>query len=204
MEHSVKYTLTDGTEYEVKYDDQTPAPFEAASPQMHYLVFENGALKLETWHHALPGGLTEEEFRSVIVIGAFFSCMQRGLNEYDRIAEMRTSDNPAMVQLAGLITPHMRLRDEHIEWAKSIIERQHDVELAVKIMQDAEVERFSRQLETAAETNEAALSRLGEEDEEDYVRPAVSKVRQFWLTYYPAIIWSLLVVFGVGIYMLVV
>lgn len=146
MEHTITYTVDDGTIYEFQYDNETP-PAEPGRPaQMHYLVFEDGTLKLETWHHALPGDLTEDEFRSTVVLGAFFNCLGRTMQEVEQKEQLEASPIHAYQQLATLIEPHMRIRDEHVEWVRSVMDKHHDAELYVKLAQDAQVERFAREL----------------------------------------------------------
>lgn len=191
MDHTITYTVDDGTTYRFQYDNETQPPEPGRPAQMHYLVFEDGTLKLETWHHALPEGLTEDDFRSTVVLGAFFNCLGRTMQEIDSKAELEASPIHAYKQLATLIDPHMRIRDEHVEWVRSVMERHHDAELYVKLAQDAQVEQFARELDAEGVEPKDVPS---EEDEDDYVRPAHSKARQFLATYYPAIAWSALVV----------
>lgn len=204
MEHSVTFTVEDGTEYRLTYDNETNG-----GEQMHYLLHENGVLKLECSHHAIPGDLTEEEFKSVIVPMSFLNCLGKNIEAKHVKAMAEASGDTRAMTLAQLIRPHVALEQDQEEYVESIAARGHSVELYVQLVQELEVERFARQLnaEPANATyvlpNE--LAGRGTEDEEDYVRPAVAtKVRQFWLTYWPAIVWSLVVVGGVGAYLLVV
>lgn len=146
MEHTITYTVDDGTTYRFQYDNETLPPEPGRPAQMHYLVFEDGLLKLETWHHALPGDLTEDDFRSTVVLGAFFNCLGRTMREIEQKEQLESSPIHAYKQLATLIDPHMRIRGEQAEWVRTVMERHHDAELYVKLAQDAEVERFARQL----------------------------------------------------------
>ena len=189
MQHTVSYATDDGTTYRFQYDNETQPPEPGRPAQMHYLVFEDGTLKLETWHHALPGDLTEDEFRSTTVLGAFFNCLGRTMQEIEQKDMLGSSEVHAYQQLATLINPHMRIRDEHVEWVRSVMDRHHDAELYVSLARDAQVEQFAREL-NAGSSEEPDLT----EDEEDYVRPAHGKVRRFFGTYYPAILWSATVV----------
>jgi hypothetical protein len=209
MQHTVSYATEDGTTYRFQYDNETAPPEPGRPAQMHYLVFEDGTLKLEAWHHALPSDLTEDEFRSTVVLGAFFNCLGRTMNEIEQKEQLVSSPVHAYQQLATLINPHMRIRDEHVEWVKSVMERHHDAELYVKLVQDAQVEQFAREL-NAGDSEEPDLTdfvevgRPVEEDDEDYVRPAHGKVRRFLGTYYPAIIWSVVFVSLVVAYVLTI
>lgn len=142
MQHTVEYTLDDGTKYRVQYDNET-----GDGGQMHYLVWENDVLKLEVNHHRLPEGLTEEMFKSTVVVGAFWNCFSRALQEHRQQAEMAEAGG-AYARLANLVTPHMTLRPEHIAWADTLLDRGHDVELLVKVLEDGQVERFAQQLDT--------------------------------------------------------
>lgn len=142
MQHTVEYTVDDGTTYRVQYDNET-----GDGEQMHYLVWENDVLKLEVNHHRLPEGLTEEMFKSTVVIGSFWNCFSRALQEHKQKALM-AEEGGAYARLANLVTPHMTLRPEHISWADTLMDRGHDVELLIKVVEDAQVERFAQQLDT--------------------------------------------------------
>lgn len=185
MQHTVEYTVEDGTKYRVQYDNET-----GDGEQMHYLVWEDDVLKLEVNHHRLPDGLTEEMFKSTVVIGAFWNCFSRALQEHKQKAEM-AEEGGAYARLANLISPHMTLRPEHLAWADTLISRGHDIELLVKVAEDAQVEQFARQLEG------------GPVEVEVHESQPVG-VRQFIDTYYPAITFAVAVVLVVVGYMLLV
>jgi len=111
VEHSVTYLVEDGTEYRLTYDNET-----GDGTQMHYLMHENGVLKLECTHHALPQGLLDEElFKSSIVPGAFFNCLGRAMQEYEHMRELVDTGSKALVRLAGMMQPHITLTCEQQE-----------------------------------------------------------------------------------------
>lgn len=170
MEHSVTFTVKDGTEYRLTYDNET-----GDRKQMHYLLHENGVLRLECSHHAVPGDLTEDEFKSSVVPIAFLNCLGRTLRDMAVKQFAEESGDEFAKELATLVRPHVTLDQAQMEYVNSIATRGHSVQLFVQLNQELEVERFSRQLNAAAEDNGPALERLGEEDEEDYVRPAYGK-----------------------------
>lgn len=190
MEHSTSFTTKDGTEYKLTYDNET-----GDGTRMHYLLHEDGVLKLECSHHAVPGGLTEDEFKSAIVPLSFLNCLGRTLQDL-MVKEMaERSGDPMAAELAKLITPHVSLEPDQVEYVHSIATRGHSVELFVQVNQELEVEKFARQLHTEGVigTGWTPPSAPEKEDEGDFVRPAHSKTRAFLATYYPAIIWSALV-----------
>ena len=207
MQHTVSYATEDGTTYRFQYDNETAPPEPGRPAQMHYLVFEDGKLKLEAWHHALPGDLTEDEFRSTTVLGAFFNCLGRTMQEIEQRDMLVRSPVHAYQQLATLINPHMSLRPEHAEWVQSVMERHHDAELYVKLVQDSQVEQFAREMEAEGVLGTVDLTDFVEvgrpaEDDEDYVRPAHGKARQFFATYYPVLLWSATVLVLAAAYVL--
>jgi hypothetical protein len=186
MEHSVTYTTKDGTEYRLTYDNET-----GDGTQMHYLLHENGVLRLECNHHALPEGWTEAEFKSSVVPLAFLNCLGRTLHDLSIKDMAERSGDPTAVELAKLIRPHVALEADQVEYVTSIMERGHSVELFVQVNQELEVERFARQL-TEAGVFGTTVSAPEKEDEGDFVRPAhSSRVRAFLATYFPAIAFSL-------------
>lgn len=195
MEHSVTFTVKDGTEYRLTYDNET-----GDGKQMHYLLHENGVLRLECSHHAVPGDLTEDEFKSSVVPLAFLNCLGRTLSDMAVKQFAEESGDEFAKELATLVRPHVTLDQAQMEYVNSIATRGHSVQLFVQLNQELEVERFARQLSQQADytlPNELAY-RSEKEDEEDYVRPAFGKTRAFLSTYYPAIVFALAVVLGVA------
>jgi hypothetical protein len=189
MEHSTSFTTKDGTEYKLTYDNET-----GDGKRMHYLLHEDGVLKLECHHHAVPGGLTEDEFKSAVVPLAFLNCLGRTLQDLMVKDMAERSGDPTAAELAKLITPHVSLEPDQVEYVHTIASRGHSVELFVQVNQELEVEKFARAL--SAEPDYSGVVILpGEEkeDEGDFVRPAHSKTRAFLSTYYPAIIWCAVV-----------
>lgn len=183
MEHSVTLHTKGGTEYRLTYDNET-----GDGTQMHYLLHEDGVLKLECSHHALPVELTEEEFKSSVVPIAFLNCLGRTLSDLRTKEEALNSGDGMLAELATLIRPHVALEPDQIEYVTTIADRGHSVELFVQLERNLQVERFARQLNAVAEVVES--------------RPV--GVRQFFATYYPAIVWTVAVVLLVGGYMLLV
>ncbi len=141
MENSVTFTVKDGTEYRLTYDNET-----GDGTRVHYLLHENGVLKLECTHHALPEGLTEEEFKSSVVPLSFLNCLGRTLRDMSIIAEAEEGGNPFTAELAKLIKPHVPLDQHQMEYVNSIATRGHSAELFVQLMQELQVERFAQQL----------------------------------------------------------
>lgn len=189
MENSITYTVEDGTEYRLTYDNET------SKGQMHYLLHENGVLKFECTHHALPFDLTEDEFKSVAIPSSFFRCLSKAHEETAQLAELRATGVKALVQLADMATPHIRLTAENIEWLNSVVERGHNLELLVKVMQEAQVEAFSRQLRGNLEFVEA--DELVEQHSEPRPHVVTGERRSVkaWLdAYWYAIVWALSVV----------
>lgn len=182
MENSVTLTVKDGTEYRLTYDNET-----GDGKQMHYLLHENGVLKLECNHHALPVDLTEEEFKSSVVPIAFLNCLGRALNDLMVKQEAEESGNPLTAEMGKLIRPHLALEPDQVEYVSSIASRGHSVELFVQLSQELEVERFARQLNAPADytlPNELA-GRLVTEGFDR--KPGL----RAWLsTYWPAIVWA--------------
>ncbi len=190
MEHSVEFTTKDGTEYRLTYDNET-----GGGEQMHYLLHEDGVLKLECSHHALPGDLTEDEFKSSVVPLAFLNCLGRTLQELQVKAEAEASDDVFAAELAKLIRPHVALEQDQVEYVTTILDRGHSVELFVQIQQELQVEQFARQL-AGADTKQG-------EDEDDFVRPAVRSSVWYnppkWL---PPTVFAALVTLGIAVYIL--
>lgn len=182
VENSVTFTVKDGTEYRLTYDNET-----GDGKQMHYLLHENGVLKLECNHHALPADLTEDEFKSSIVPLSFLNCLGRTLQDMAVKAEAEASGDEFAVELATLIRPHVTLDLAQMEYVNSIATRGHSVQLFVQLNQELEVERFTRQLSNLST------------GQDDYA-PAnpQGKARAFVATYYPAIVFAVLVVVGVA------
>lgn len=197
MEHSVTLHTKDGTEYRLTYDNET-----SDGTQMHYLLHEDGVLKLECSHHALPVDLTEEEFKSSVVPIAFLNCLGRTLSDLRTKEEALNSGDGMLAELATLIRPHVALEPDQIEYVTTIADRGHSVELFVQLERELQVERFARQLNTEVADGEYALPNelAGRYLAEG--RPV--GVRQFFATYYPAIAFAVAVVLLVGGYMLLV
>lgn len=186
MENTTTYTMEDGTEYRLTYDNETDG-----GQQMHYLLHENGVLKLECRHHALPVDLTEEEFRSSVVPLAFLNCLGRTMNDIMVKREAELSGDTFTKELAKLIRPHVALEPDQVEYVSLIAERGHSVELFVQLQHDLEVERFARQLNTPLITEEEVQSAVAE-------GAARASVRAFLATYWPAIVWAVGVVLVSG------
>lgn len=173
MENTVTYTMDDGTEYRLTYDNET-----GNREQMHYLLHENGVLKLECQHHALPGDMTEEEFRSSLVPSAFFNCLGRNIIAQEQRQMMEASGNEHLSQLAAFVRPHVTLTPEGGAWLTTVVDRGHSVEIALQLAKEQEVERFARQLSAQPDYTPGFIElagRAGDEDGEDYVRPAFGK-----------------------------
>lgn len=188
MENSITLTVTDGTEYRLTYDNET-------GDKMHYLLHENGVLKLECNHHTLPGDMTEEEFTSAVVPMAFLNCLGRALydTQLKQEAEGYKDASPMAYELAKLLKPHLPLEPDQVEYVSSIEERGHATELFGQLAREWQVERFARQLN-------AELPDV--EEPAEVSRPV--GVRQFFATYYPAISFAVAVVLVVVGYMLLV
>lgn len=169
MEHSVTYKMDDGTEYQLTYDNES-------GDQMHYLLHEDGVLKLECKHHALPGEMDETQFKSVVVPGLFFTCIGKNIQAEAQRRFIREENDPVMNRMLPLISDHVQLQPHESEYLESIVERGHSVELFVQLAQEAQVERFSRQLSEEPDYTGTVVLSGEEEDEEDYVRPAYGKL----------------------------
>ncbi len=141
MEHSVTFTTKDGTEYRLAYDNET-----GDRERMHYLLHEDGVLKLECSHHKLPDNLTEEEFKSVVVPLAFLNCLGRTLNDMAVRREAAESGDELAATMAQLIRPHVALEPDQLDYVRSILERGHSIELFVQLQQELQIEQFARQL----------------------------------------------------------
>lgn len=194
MEHSVEYTLADGTEYRFTWDT------EDKGGQMHYLIHENGTLRLECWHHAVPEGWTDEKLKSMIVPGTFFNCVARHLQSVDMAAQIEGMDDGPLKQLAQMaVRPHMTLSPEQEAYLRTFQERGHDVELLVKIMQDAEVEAFAARLNEEPGMETTVTITGGE------IIPVQAKGILAWVTtYWPALLWVAAVAGGLVAYYLLV
>lgn len=170
MENTITYTMDDGTEYRLTYDNET-----GDGAQMHYLMHENGVLKLECKHHAVPGGLTEEDFRSVRVPGAFFNCLGRNLLVSAQVQLLKASGDPSLVQLAEFVRPHVALTPVEEEWLETVADRGHSVEIALQLAREAEVERFVAQLNPITAPADQV------------------EVPGFFRAYWPAMLWAVAV-----------
>ncbi len=147
MEHSVEFTTKDGTSYRLTYDNETN------HATMHYLLHENGVLKVECSHHALPAEVTEDMFRSAIVPISFLNCVGRTLAEME-VKAQATAVGGLEAEMAKLINPHMALEQRDLDYLLTIAERGHSVELFVQLQQEYQVEEFARQLESANTTSD--------------------------------------------------
>src|SRR5687768_14546390 len=120
MEHSVTYNLEDGTEYRLTWDTDS-------GEQMHYLLHEDGVLKLECFHHQVPEW-SEEDLRSASIPHGFFSCLSRHFKAKAVRQEMIETGDPRLVTLAPLVAPpHVSLSPETEAYLETMVERNHDV-----------------------------------------------------------------------------
>jgi hypothetical protein len=183
MEHSVEYTLTDGTEYRLAWDTES-------GEQIHYLLHEDGVLKLECWHHQVPENWAEEDAHSVAVPASLFRCLGKHFQNKTMRGEMLASPDKRIRDLAGLMArPHVSLTETQEEYLETLITRAHDTELLVKILQDLEVEQFSKQLNDQAEVSPGLP---GADDKDLALLPA-------WRRNLPAILWATGVVLVSGL-----
>jgi len=192
MEHSVTLKVKDGTEYRLTYDNET-----GDGKQMHYLLHEDGFLKLECMHHAAPRDLTEEEFKSSIVPLAFLNCLGRTLSDMAIKAEAEAGADEFVKELAVLIRPHVALDQAQLEYVNTIAERGHSVQLFVQLTQELEVERFARSLNNLTTAEDGTVIVI---DGEVTAKPI--GVLQFVATYYPAIVWVLAMALGLAGYLI--
>ncbi len=216
MEHSVTYTMDDGTEYRLTYDNET-----GVGESMHYLLHENGVLKLECTHHRLPGDLTEDDFKSVIIPGSFFTCLGRNIEAtLQRQAIESLDEDDPMRKMLPLIRDHVQLKPHESEYLTTVVERGHSVELFVKLAQEAEVERFSRELnQDPAEmdadrgvisTDGGKTFRKATPEELELIADALTgklvqaEPKAPAVSHWPAIVWALFVVAGIAAYLLLV
>lgn len=199
MEHKVSYTMQDGTNYELTWDTES-------GDSMHYLIHENGTLKLECWHHAVPQGWTDEKLKSALVPGTFFNCVARHLEAKEMRSVIEGMDDGPAKQLAQMATrPHMALSPDQEEYLASFQVRGHDVELLVKIMQDAEVEAFRERLDAEPHLTDITTTvvEVGEPRPIPFENN-LGPVSAWFALYWPALLWSVVFVAGMIAYFLLV
>jgi len=145
MEHSATYLLGDGTEYRLTWDTESP------NGQMHYLLHEDGVLKLECWHHAVPQHLTEDQMRSTLIPSSFFKCLDRHISAVNMLADAERLEGPRRELVRLMAEPHVDLTEAQEDYVRSIIERGHDTALLVEMLKEARIEAFAAQLNATPE-----------------------------------------------------